>query len=230
MLTHNERDERIEMKAQELTEDEWAGLQQKARRAAKQVAATYGGMLSADDIEQDVMMKMLECPGVMKESLKLPDASTWKLVFKMAGQVSVQHQEDYKRFTGIHHYSTWDVRRLLQKGVFVDEEKDSIHEASEQTIRTGRRSKKDYAEYIGVDDKLDIQYGLKKLTPQQRETLIARYVLDERPHHEGVSRAIESLTRHMNNRREIETKNYEGPASRRVMSNATAQAITNNSY
>ncbi|MFF7588599.1 hypothetical protein ACFZCK_14040 [Kitasatospora purpeofusca] len=219
------------MQDSEITAEQWEDLRDKARKASASAARSWGSAIEADDIQQEVMVKMVESPGFVRKSLANGDDSTWRLVRMMADQCASGLMNDYRRFSFQHSYSAWDVRQLLDRGVLDEPERASVFEAQADCLATGRKSKKDFAERITFDDKLDLEYGMGRLNDNYRNAILDRYVRGVEPSHRKVlSRAMESLTMHMNTSRAHSEIDYQGTGSRSATGNAAARKAAEISY
>ncbi|MFB7473196.1 hypothetical protein [Kitasatospora sp. NPDC056184] len=219
------------MQGSEITAEQWEGLQGKVRRASVTVARSWGTALDAGDIEQEVLLKMVESPGFVRKSLDYGEASTGRLVRMMADQCASQLMNEYRRFTFQHYYSTWDVRRLLERGLLEGPEAASLMDAQVEVLVTGRKSKKDLAERVTHDDKIDLEYGMGRLKEAYRQVIIDRYVLGvEIPSRGTLSRAIEALAKHMNTSRARAEIDYEGVGSRACLGGTSARRATDTNY
>ncbi|MCZ0973139.1 hypothetical protein O1L55_20595 [Streptomyces albulus] len=214
-----------------LSAGEWDKLYGLAEKAAKKVAPKFPG-ITAEDITQDVMIRFVESESSARKTLDNYEKDpriTFRMLLTMGNQVASKEIWDYRKFFGTVIYSEWDVRKLLEKGLLITEERESFHEAQLNVLTTGRKSKKDFAEYVSLDDKIDLESGFSGLKKEYQEVIKRRYIGGESlnaTERQRLSRAIESLTKGMNSLSVKKNSDHDGPGSRQAMSNATAQALT----
>lgn len=221
----------------EITADEWDKLFIAATKAGGIVAKKFPGSVEPDDITQGVMERFIECEGAARKLLDSGDVSGDRTVFKalliMANQVASGEVNRHRQFHGNFSYTTDHVRKLLASGLLIGQEEGNMFEAQLNALTTGRRSKKDFATRVNVDDKLDLERGFAQLTEVQKRVIVRRYVHGETLEDQArsaLSKAVEALTIRMNGHAAISRADHDGPGSRRVVTNASARAITGNSY
>ncbi|EMF02417.1 hypothetical protein J7W19_29285 [Streptomyces mobaraensis NBRC 13819 = DSM 40847] len=222
----------------EITADEWDKLYAAAIKAGLIVAKKYPGSIEADDITQGIMERFSECEGAARKLLDSGDAAGDRTIFKalliMANQVASAEINRHRQFHGNFSYTTDHVRKLLAAGLLVGQEEGNMFDAQLNALATGRRSKKDFTTRVNVDDKIDLERGFTQLNPEQRRILTHRYVhgetLADAKDRVYLGRAIEALTIRMNGSAATSQAEHDGPGSRRAVANASARAITGNSY
>lgn len=180
-------------------------LYNRVRAAAKSVAFRWPGVANADDLEQEMWLRLLETSSYFAR-LKAMSGSEQDRALKGIGhQLASQEREDYAHFTGNFHYSTRDVRRLLAdwaEGLTGDADPGGMSH-SEQA---------------------DLSEGLAQLAdrqPGRYAVVVAEFVKREPVHSSAVElmRSVDSLTQHMNAHRRNAEADHEGIGNRRVTSN-----------
>ncbi|MEU3690501.1 hypothetical protein [Streptomyces narbonensis] len=222
----------------EITADEWDKLYIAATKAGGIIAKKYPGSVEPDDVAQGIMERFIECESAARKLLDSGDVNGDRTIFKalliMANQVASAEVNRHRQFHGNFSYTTDHVRKLLASGLLIQQEQGNMFEAQLNALTTGRRSKKDFVTRVNVDDKIDLERGFSQLNPEQRRIIVRRYVhgdtLTDAKDRVYLSRAIEALTIRMNGHAAISRSEHDGPGSRRAVTNASARAITGNSY
>lgn len=159
-------------------------LETAVKREARLAESRWNNLLSADDIEQEIWLWLLERPGVQNQ-LKNANPAELSAVFKKsADQICSKERLDYDHFTGNYHYTPEEVRGLLDT---LGEEYD-VHSA---------------------DEKVDLQLGLEDLAQYQPDyfQLISQVYLEGMRFERGSSNerksfyAVDKLTELMNRKR-----------------------------
>jgi hypothetical protein len=153
------------------------------------------------------MMILLESPASARTILTAEtEAAQRQMVVKLAHQEAGKEMTDYEHFSGQYTYDTEIVRALLENGALTDD-LDGFRE-----------------------DIIDLIDALVQMTWEKSvyvDPILKRYVDNDKPvdstERSRLSRAIESLTQHMNRNHQNRTRNREdGPGSRSAVSNASA--------
>ncbi|MEU9603668.1 hypothetical protein [Streptomyces sp. NPDC048057] len=221
----------------EITADEWDKLYTASVRAGRAVARKFPGSVEPDDLTQGVMERFIRSEGAARKLLDSGDVHGNGPVFRalliMANQVAAGEVSRHRQFHGTFTYTTDHVRKLLAGGLLCREERSSMFEAQLNALSTGRRSKSDFAVRVTVDDRIDLERGMRQLTPAQRGILVRRYVdgdaLDGGERKE-LFRAVEALTLRMNGRAAVSRADHDGPGSRRAVSSAHARLTSGMAY
>ncbi|SHN24275.1 hypothetical protein [Streptomyces yunnanensis] len=221
----------------EITADEWDKLYLAATKAGGIVAKKFPGSVEADDLTQGVMERFIECENAARKLLDSGDVGGDRTIFKalliMANQVASAEVNRHRQFHGNFSYTTDHVRKLLASGLLIKAEDGNMFEAQLNSLTTGRKSKKDFVTRVNVDDKIDLERGFTQLTRGQREVIVRRYVDGDTLNNverRDLTRAVEALTIRMNGSAALNKADHDGPGSRRAITNASARAITGNSY
>ncbi|MGW2478631.1 hypothetical protein ACWCWQ_02180 [Streptomyces sp. NPDC001571] len=225
------------MKHVEITADEWDKLYTAATKAGGIVAKKFPGSVEADDLTQGVMERFIECENAARKLLDSGDVGGDRTIFKalliMANQVASAEVNRHRQFHGNFAYTTDHVRKLLASGLLIKADEGNMFEAQLNSLTTGRKSKKDFVTRVNVDDKIDLERGFAQLTRGQREVIVRRYVDGDTLNNverRDLTRAVEALTIRMNGSAALHKADHDGPGSRRAITNASARAITGNSY
>jgi hypothetical protein len=186
-------------------------LQDAIHRAAGIVARRWPSVIEADDAEQEIWVRLLENDYYDRVAGLEPAAQTSTLI-RIGSQIASGYRDDYEVFSGQVYYATDEVRALLTSGL-LDRRRDEIDAASET-----------------LTEWMDLHEGAQSLRdshPAQAAVIARRFLLGEPVEHsQQVTRAVDALTRHMNQVHRRRSADYEGPGSRRAMSNAAAQHTT----
>jgi len=168
------------------------------RKAARSVAFQWPGVVEADDVQQEICLKILESPGTAKKLLVMEDDKLYRFVLGMGHQIASDARTDYDHFSGQFYYSVDDVKTLL----------------SQMLTPTGFS-----------DARIDLGLGVEKLAdeyPRYYESIISRYMIGEVPKVNSekiqLSRALTKLTDEMNRIHRTRVDEYDdGPGSRPKM-------------
>jgi len=183
------------------------------QRAAAKVGREWAAVTTAEDIEQEISLHLLEKHSATK--IAAFDAPARReLLTRIGTQIASQERVDYDYFTGNYRYGVTEVRELLEKG--------GLHEA-----RVKNRS-----------ERLDLDEGgalLRKRNPRYANLIGSRYLNDEPAEspadQKATERAVDALTDCMNQVFKNRGRSYlAGPGSRSAVSNARAAVLTSNQY
>jgi hypothetical protein len=210
-----------------------ADVQDEIYRAARQAANAYGGKFDVDDIAQAISLDMMTNPTRYK-SIR---GSLFMVILKRSGiRYCAEESARYLAFSEQYIYSSEEVKELLDlfyrpeswpnglaQPVISDEE--SLEEFQ------GRLEEWNNATKL-IIDMMDIEYAISKVSEAQRRVIIKRYrdkeKLANKYESNKHSEAIKYLTSHINQRMisRVVGNGHEGPGARRVISNASALAVT----
>ncbi|MGW3992190.1 hypothetical protein ACWEF6_01760 [Amycolatopsis sp. NPDC004772] len=177
-------------------------------KAARSATRSWTGALDAEDIVNDVWVKIYEAPKTLPALLSYEADQRGKVLRAIARQCAGSEMSDRELFSANVSYSTDDVRRILAKGGAGDTPGTTTH-----------------IEWV------DVQAALTAISPWYAEVIFAHYVAGdyvEPPGDKGttLTRARDALAAAMNAGRKAAQANHEGPGSRRAMSNASARSLT----
>lgn len=176
------------------------------QRVATRVGREWEAVTTAEDIEQEITLHLLE-KRTAKRLAEFDPAARRETLYRIGTQLAVQERVDYDYFTGNFLYSTKDVRSILESG--------ALTEGREKT-RTER---------------LDLDEGSRMLRGRNARYagLVARRYLEgeqftSSTDRKDLTRAVDALTECMNSVNAGRSRGYdEGPGTREVLSNAQAQ-------
>lgn len=197
-----------------LTSNDILKLRPTILKAAKSVAYNWPGILDADDAEQMITLHLLERAGSLSKIVDMDRAAQYRAVVGIGHQIASQERADYDHFKGSYRYSVKEVKDVLNAGVLVEDVEG-------------------FREFVfGLIEALT---SLTSRSPQYVAAILSRYADFETPQDKSgqnaLSRGLEALTLEMNksNKRQFATRD-DGPGTRRVISNATAQRISSKEY
>lgn len=183
-------------------------------KAARAVAFQWPGVVEQDDVGQMIATHMWERPSSLLKVSKMESASRYRAVVGIGHQLASKERADYDYYKGAYRYSVQEVKALLKRGVLVSDV-GGFDEA--------------------VSDLMEALEALTTKTPQYVEAVVSRYADEEVPKtksgKDALSRGLTSVANAMNKsnkRRHMERD--DGPGTRKVLSNAQAQAITDHQY
>jgi len=181
------------------------------KRAARQIELEWPDVATADDVEQDIVVRLLE-DGYVVDARDLEPASRRRFLYKVAQQIASGERVDYEFFTGNFRYSAAEVRGHLENDALIDIEYEDLGDESET---------------FSVEQ-VDIRNAFRSLSKDHQAVLFERFVYGN---YQGVSwqpitRAIDALTRELNRTYKRAHSKHEGPGSRKAISNSQAQYIS----
>lgn len=195
----------------DLSEEEMRELTKVVKKVARSVAFTWPETVTADDLEQDLWLHILESPATLKALQNAEPAHRYTLLVRLAHRTAGRERDSYEVFSGNFNYCVDDVKRLLSTGI-LDVDYDP----------------KPKAERVDLEEGL---FALWETTPQYAEAITNRYS-DDMPvpvsttNRDELSLGLVSLTNLMNKNYKSRASTFTGVGSRKVLSNATAHSIT----
>lgn len=182
------------------------------RSAGRITARRWDGVIEADDVEQEIWVRLLEAD-YLDRLAAMEKPARGAVLRRIGQQIAVQERDDYEVFSGQVYYGTDEVRDLLGRGLLA-RRRDDLDPSSETLT--------EWLDLHGATD------TLRQANPAHACLLGSRYLLGEDvPDRKELTRAIDGLTREMNrSRRRWAESHGDGPGSRRAVPNGTAQAIT----
>lgn len=152
-------------------------LYPEVRAVAEQVAHKWRDVATADDLEQDIWVRLLESDYAQKLA-QFDKQARGATLARIANQVADKQRLDYDHFTGNFRYSANEVRVLLKNGVLTEER---------VTTRTER---------LDLDEATAM---LRERNPRYAEVIYKKYVSGETIDARHVlTRAVDKLTECMN--------------------------------
>lgn len=179
----------------EITED----FREKVRKAARSVASGVN-QVEADDVEQDIWVRLLEDKKYYLELCEVEDP--FKALRRIGRQAAYKQSSAYEHYTGNYTYTPAEVRVLLDQHLV------------DVTLER-------------VTEHVDLVEGLLLLRDENTTrftVLVDKYVNNCEPNRKATQRAVDSLTANMNQVNKAARYSYEGPGSRKVISNSQAFA------
>lgn len=189
----------------------YAELAPAVSSAGRIVADRWPGVIDADDVAQELWVRLMERPNSVAKLLTMKPSSLRQSLVDMGHQTASEYRSSYELFSGQVHYGTEDVRRILERGALTEEK-----------TRTDT-------------ERMDLFEGLEML--QAKNERYARIVFlvfalrESVDDTKSITRAVDSLTDCMNRVHNSARYSYEdGPGSRKVVSNAAARAKSSGHY
>ena len=204
------------------------------KRAARRVAREWADVIDADDAEQEIALRILDLtePKV-RELYELDRDLRISVLIEIGHQIGMKYRDDYELFSGNYTYGTRDVRRMLDNDALAGAEEGSgtpLWELPESVI-----AQLSPTETETVSERIDLFMGMKKLADRNSAyyTAITNYYVHGIPldnsnstERSKLQRAVDALTREMNNSRRRRVAEYlEGPGSRESVSGTRSRHI-----
>lgn len=195
-------------------------LDREIHKAAISVTNNWPGVITTDDLVQELWVKILESPKY-QEQMKNSDAALRMEFLKRLGmQVAGREVSSFELFSGNVYYGTDHVRNLLEAGLLTISRRELG--AMKETLT----------------DFIDLHSAfahMKVVSPEYARAIWADYVDGEAPESGADKRrrqrAVVSLTDQMNQAHRRRYAEYEdGVGTREIMSNARARAISSTQW
>ena len=207
------------------------------KKAAKSVANHWENV-NADDLEQDMWLRLLESPGALAGLDDPTSVQTSRYMFKIAQQVAKVDVTKQREFNGDLVYNKTQVRKMLENGALLEA---GTPNASSWAFDESSPGSYLPSDTVGVtaSAKHDITMAMRDMKESNDrlfDLLVQRYLLTLVPFESGstdqvaTSRAVAALTEKMNFNRRRDMATHEGPGSRKAISNAKARAKSGNDY
>lgn len=203
--------------------------------AARTVAREWADVIDVDDAEQEIWFRLLELtPAKLEEVHALDKPIRIKLLTEIGHQVGMKYRDDFELFSGNYYYGTREVREMLDNDAIAGVEEGSIGplwELPESVI-----SQINKTDTETVTERIDLLLGMKSLARRNgwyEQVIVANYLTDDpvHAHSQELTRAVDTLTREMNNVHRRRVAEYtEGPGTRAVLTNTQAQKLTRSDY
>lgn len=197
------------------------GLNRAIEKASHSIALEWPGVIEADDLQQELWVKILESPKYMDQLISADPALRMDLLKRLAWQIAGQYVNDYELFSGNTFYGTDHVRNLLTAGILVIAREDLAE------------MKETLTEFMDSQEAFE---ALKNRTPRYSEIIWEAYVTEtlnqtSASTRKTLSRAVYALTDLMNQAHRRRHAEYEeGPGTREVISNEEARVISQRQY
>lgn len=184
--------------------------------AARATQDEWPGVVEADDVEQDIWVRLLESPGSAERLADMNDRDRKVSLNKIGRQLAIEERSSYEWFSAQVHYSTDDVREMLEAGALVNEGFN------------GEDERMDFGEAV-ISLREANPIFVSALWDRYEETEETRtFDLDSSTNRDRIARAVRKLTNYMNGSQKTRNENYTGPGSRKAISNDDARYITDN--
>lgn len=178
-----------------ITED----FREKVEKAARSVAGR-SNQVEWEDLSQDIWVWLLENPNQYDKYCDMEDP--YRNLVKVAKQEIYKQNNAYEHFTGNYTYTPGEVRGLLDE-YLLDVTLESV------------------SEHVDLVEGLLL---LKEKNNNQFNNIINRWVYSVEANPGRTNEAVSGLVRCMNEVNKSARYSYEGPGSRRAVTNAAAQA------
>lgn len=177
-------------------------FREKVRKAARSVASGMN-QIEADDVEQDIWVRLLEDTKYYDELCSQEDP--FQSLKRIGKQEAYKQNSAYEYYTGDYTYNPKEVRGLLSE-YLIDVTLESV------------------AEHVDLVEGLLL---LREKNSALFKVLIDKFVHNTEPTNTAyTTRAVETLAQMMNQVNKAARYSYEGPGSRRALTNTQAQART----
>jgi hypothetical protein len=181
-------------------------FREKVKKAARSVASGVN-QVEADDVEQDIWVRLLEDNPYYTELCGQEDP--FQSLKRIGKQEAYKQSSAYEHYSGQYTYTPGEVRGLLSE-FLVDVSLEAI------------------AEHTDLVEGLLL---LKGDNAAHFKVLVDKYVHGIEPKNTVYTvRAVDKLVEHMNQVNKAARYSYEGPGSRKVVSNSQAIARKDNSW
>lgn len=185
------------------------------QRAAKSVALQWPGVVDADDVYQDIWLRLVESEGSVEKILGMDGRAQYRAIVGIGHQLASGERSDLDHFKGSYSYSVYEVKDLLKMGILLEDPPPSF-----------RAERVDLVEALAA---------LEKKTPQYAESVIDRYfhskVPDQGTAAQRLSNALTSLTDEMNKvARTRFSEHDDGPGTRQILSRTQALDVSGSDW
>jgi hypothetical protein len=180
-------------------------FREKVDKAAKSVAGR-DNLIEWEDLSQDMWVWLLQNPNQYTQYTELDDP--YRNLLKIARQEKYKQNSAREHFSGNYTYTSGEVRILLDE-YLVDVTLERV------------------SEHVDLVEGLLL---LKEDTPTRFKVLIDKYVKNIEKDRKATTRAVDSLVQNMNQVNKAARYSYEGPGSRKVMTNTQSIARKDNSW
>lgn len=195
-------------------------LHDEIRRAARSAARKWVGVIDAEDLEQEVWIRLLD-HDYFDRWVEMDPLARRRVLRIIANQIASGERESYAVFTGQVYYGSDEVRSLLESGALIETGVDDVGAtvveiyhpsvdgsgaadlgAALLSVSNRRRVDRE-GSIMTLTESIDLRASYEYLTPAEKETLHDRFVMGRRPDSDAgggqyVTRAIDALTRAMN--------------------------------
>lgn len=202
------------------------------QRAAKKIANEWSDVVEADDLTNDIVIRLLEGnKGYAVTLWGMDTPQRIKTINMIASQLASEARDTYEYFHGNFRYSLEEVRQLLRDGALFHVGQSVVENHFNKRDEAGGATDPNplgFKEPKVRDhvENLDVEVCFGSLTENQKRILVAKYYTEDYDgHHDLVTRAEEALMHAMNRNFRTRKTNHDGPGSRQAISNAHAAVI-----
>lgn len=191
------------------------------QRAAEKVARDWPGVVDADEVEQEIWVKLLESATYVQQIIDMDPGRRTESLRLIGHQIASGYRNEYEVFTGNVFYGVEDVRSLLKSGILTDSQEDLTNGSETLTAA------------LDVRDGMSI---LAERNPRHTEAIWSEYVTGDYDKttstaRDMLSRALVHLTTRMNQANRTRYAMYDnGPGTRRVTTNSAASVTKSRDY
>lgn len=202
------------------------------QRAAKKIANEWSDVVEADDLTNDIVIRLLEGNkgyAVTLREMEIPQRT--KTLNMIASQLASEARDTYEYFHGNFRYSLEEVRQLLRGGALFHVGQEIVESHFSKREEAGGATDPNplgFKEPKVRDqtENLDIEVCFRSLSENHRRVLVSAYLAGSYSgHHQRVTEAEEALMHAMNRNFRTAKTNHDGPGSRKAISNAQAAVI-----
>ena len=202
------------------------------QRAAKKIANEWSDVVEADDLTNDIVIRLLEGNkgyAVTLREMDIPQRT--KTLNMIASQLASEARDTYEYFHGNFRYSLEEVRQLLRGGALFHVGQEIVESHFSKREEAGGATDPNPLGFkepkVGDQtENLDVEVCFKSLSENHRRVLVAAYLTGSYSgHHQRVTEAEEALMHAMNRNFRTAKTNHDGPGSRKAISNAQAAVI-----
>lgn len=206
------------------------------KRAARAVAFQWPGVIEAEEVEQEIYLKLLESPGSVDKIMGMEDAAQYRAIIGIGHQRASSERASFEHFSGDFRYSVNEVRKLLESGALKQLGHELGSSWADDVVKNGDSVMDKTLTKVSVEQ--DLRRGMAALerTGSQYASLITRrYLMDEvfadDRDRQALRRALPVLATKMNHSFKRQHAEYDsGPGTRRAVSSAKARRISAQQY
>lgn len=204
------------------------------QKAAAKAERDWPGVAEAEEITQEVYIKILESPGTVESLSYMDDDARYRTLHKIAQRIASRERVDLEHFTGNFRYSVNEVKQLLSSGALT-EVAGAIGSSWSSEERVSEGDSVADSALATATAVADLEAGLRHLArsnDRYSELIQRRYLggesISEPSDSRALARALVSLTEKMNHAHKRSHDNSR--QMRKVVSNSAARAISSHDY
>ncbi|RYH63733.1 MAG: hypothetical protein EON54_07515 [Alcaligenaceae bacterium] len=176
--------------------------------AARTVENQWPGVADADDLQQEITIKLLESPSSLDKVFESERRLRFRILIRIGHQIASQERADYDYYKGSYRYSVEEAKSVLSKGILIEPLDGGFDEV--------------------VFDLMEALEVLATKNPGHSDAITKRYADEVIPTESAekmvLSRALTSLVGEMNKSHSRRfSERDSGPGSRSVVSSEFAQ-------